>query len=106
MMSTMEKYCEFVVTSFLKRVQPIAISSAQGAVVRDESGREYVDCFSGISVVNAGHSNPAVLQAAKEQMDKLVHCSSCVYLRPPASKRDYWSGSAVSMGMWSEFNLP
>ncbi len=79
MISTMEKYREFMVTSFVKRVQPIVISSAQGAVVRDESGREYVDCFSGISVVNAGHCNPVVLEAAKAQMDKLVHCNSYVY---------------------------
>jgi 4-aminobutyrate aminotransferase / (S)-3-amino-2-methylpropionate transaminase / 5-aminovalerate transaminase len=85
MMSTMEKYREFVVTSFLKRVQPIAIASAYGAVVRDESGREYVDCFSGISVVNAGHCNPVVLEAAKAQMDKLVHCSSYVYHAGPTA---------------------
>jgi 4-aminobutyrate aminotransferase len=81
----MEKYREYVVTSFLKRVQPIAISSAEGAVVRDESGREYVDCFAGISVVNAGHCNPVVLNAAKAQMDKLVHCSSYIYHTAPTA---------------------
>jgi|SRR5579862_1453623 len=85
MMSTMEKYREFVITSFLKRVQPIAIASGYGATVRDESGREYVDCFSGISVVNAGHCNPVILEAAKAQMDKLVHCSSYVYHAGPTA---------------------
>ena len=85
MLSTMEKYHEFVMTGFLKRVQPVVISSAQGALVRDESGREFVDCFSGISVVNAGHCNPAVLEAAKAQMEKLVHCCSYMYHNSPTA---------------------
>jgi 4-aminobutyrate aminotransferase/(S)-3-amino-2-methylpropionate transaminase len=84
-MATMEKYREFVITGFLKRVQPIAIASAQGAVVRDEGGREYVDCVSGIFVVNARHCNPVVLEAAKAQMDRLVHCSSYVYHTAPTA---------------------
>jgi 4-aminobutyrate aminotransferase-like enzyme len=42
-------------------------------------GREYLDCFAGISVVNAGHCNPEVIAAAKAQMDKLIHCSSYIY---------------------------
>ena len=30
-------------------------------------------------MVNSGHSNPAVIAAAKAQMEKLVHCSSYIY---------------------------
>jgi 4-aminobutyrate aminotransferase/(S)-3-amino-2-methylpropionate transaminase len=84
-MSTTEKYHEFVITSFLKRVQPIVIATAHGALVQDESGRDYVDCFSGVSVVNAGHCNPLVLDAAKAQMGKLVHCCSYVYHNGPTA---------------------
>jgi 4-aminobutyrate aminotransferase len=63
----------------VKSVAPIVIEKASGAIVTDVHGREYLDCFAGISVVNAGHCNPAVIAAAKGQMDKLVHCSSYLY---------------------------
>ena len=85
MLSPMDKYAEFVITGFVKRVQPIVIASAQGAVVRDENGREYVDCFSGISVVSTGHCNSADLAAAKAPMDKFVHWSSYVYHSGPTA---------------------
>jgi 4-aminobutyrate aminotransferase len=79
MSDTIRKYNDYVITSFMKSVQPIVVDRAEGAVVTDENGREYIDCFAGISVVNAGHRNPRVIAAAKAQMDKLVHCSSYIY---------------------------
>ena len=79
MAGTMQKYKDYVMTGFLKSVAPIVIDRAKGAVVTDVNGREYLDCFAGISVVNAGHCNPEVIAAAKAQMDKLVHCSSYLY---------------------------
>jgi 4-aminobutyrate aminotransferase-like enzyme len=63
-------------TGFLNSVAPIVIDRASGATVTDIHGREYLDCFAGISVVNAGHCKPQVIAAARAQMDKPVHCSS------------------------------
>jgi 4-aminobutyrate aminotransferase/(S)-3-amino-2-methylpropionate transaminase len=83
MTDTMQKYKDYVMTGFLKSVAPIVIERASGAVVTDVNGREYLDCFAGISVVNAGHCNPEVVAAAKAQMDKLVHCSSYLYHAQP-----------------------
>lgn len=77
--TTIEKYKKYVMTGFLKSAVPIVIEKARGAVVTDVEGREYLDCFSGVSVVNAGHCNPEVVAAAKAQMEKLVHCSSYFY---------------------------
>jgi 4-aminobutyrate aminotransferase / (S)-3-amino-2-methylpropionate transaminase / 5-aminovalerate transaminase len=84
MTDTIQKYKDYVMTGFLKSVAPIVIERASGAVVTDVNGREYLDCFAGISVVNAGHCNPDVIAAAKAQMDKLVHCSSYLYHAQPA----------------------
>ena len=78
-MDTQRKYQEYVNTSCVKAVEPLVIESAEGAVIRDTAGKEYLDCFAGIAVVNAGHCNPEVIEAAKKQMDKLVHCCSYVY---------------------------
>jgi 4-aminobutyrate aminotransferase / (S)-3-amino-2-methylpropionate transaminase / 5-aminovalerate transaminase len=77
--TTIEKYNQYVITSFVKSIQPITVARARGAVVTDLSGREYIDCFAGISVVNAGHCHPAVVTAAKDQIDQLIHCCSYVY---------------------------
>jgi 4-aminobutyrate aminotransferase len=79
MSDTIQKYKDYVMTGFMKSVVPIVVDHAQGAVITDVDGREYIDCFSGISVVNAGHCNPQVIAAAKAQMDKLVHCGSYIY---------------------------
>jgi 4-aminobutyrate aminotransferase / (S)-3-amino-2-methylpropionate transaminase / 5-aminovalerate transaminase len=83
--TTQEKYRDYVITSFVKAVQPIVIDRAQGAVVYDAGGRAYLDCFAGISVVNAGHCNDDIIAAAKAQIDKLVHCCSYVYHTQPVA---------------------
>lgn len=83
MNQTIEKYAQYVITSFTKPIQPIVVKTARGAIVTDVSGREYIDCFSGISVVNAGHCHPAVVAAAKEQLERLIHCCSYLYYVEP-----------------------
>ena len=85
MSGTIQKYKDYVMTGFMKSVAPIVIDRASGVQVWDENGREYLDCFSGISVVNAGHNNPRVIAAAKAQIDKLVHCASYLYHVKPVA---------------------
>jgi 4-aminobutyrate aminotransferase/(S)-3-amino-2-methylpropionate transaminase len=82
---TFRKYKDYVMTGFVKSVAPIVIDRGSGAVVTDVNGREYIDCFAGISVVNAGHCNPQVIAAAKAQMEKLIHCSSYLYHVQPTA---------------------
>jgi 4-aminobutyrate aminotransferase/(S)-3-amino-2-methylpropionate transaminase len=84
-MNTIEKYKKYVNISMVDKVQPVVIEKAQGATITDVEGKSYIDCFSGIAVVNAGHCNEKVIEAAKAQMDKLVHCCSYVdYAQPTA----------------------
>lgn len=80
------KYREYVATSFVKRIEPIAIAEGRGAVVKDLDGREYLDGFSGISVANTGHCHQKVVEAVKEQADKLLHCCTYVYHVAPAAE--------------------
>lgn len=84
-MSIKEKYDKYVNTYMVKNIEDVVVDRAEGAVIYDIAGNEYIDCFAGISVVNAGHGNPQVVEAAKKQMDKLVHCCTYVYYsEPPA----------------------
>lgn len=55
------------------RGMPMAIARAKGAAVEDVDGNIYIDFFGGAGVMNVGHANPEVLQAAKNQMDNLTH---------------------------------
>ena len=84
-MNTVDKYRRYVSTGFLKKVQPIVVDRAQGTTVWDEGGRAYLDLFSGISVVNAGHNRPEVIEAAAGQMRRLVHCNSYIYHNKPTA---------------------
>ena len=84
-MDTVAKYKKYVNTSMVARVEPVVIEKASGATVTDTQGKTYIDCFSGIAVVNAGHCNEKVNEAAKAQMDKLVHCCSYVYYSQPTA---------------------
>lgn len=83
MSDTIQQYKDYVMTGFMKAVVPIVVDHASGCIVTDIHGREYLDCFAGISVVNAGHNNPQVIAAAKKQMDKLIHCASYIYHAQP-----------------------
>ncbi|MFA4964734.1 MAG: aspartate aminotransferase family protein [Thermoleophilia bacterium] len=78
-MGVKEQYRDYVMTGFVKRVEPVVADHGEGAYLYDADGTEYIDCFAGISVTNAGHHNAAVLEAAKAQADKLVHACSYVY---------------------------
>ena len=55
------------------RGMPMALSRARGATVEDVDGNVYIDFFAGAGVMNVGHSNPYVLNAAREQMEELTH---------------------------------
>jgi 4-aminobutyrate aminotransferase len=78
-MNTHEKYAKYVNTGFLPAVDPLVIDRAEGATYYGKDGSSFIDCFAGISVVNSGHANERVLAAAREQMERLVHCSSYLY---------------------------
>lgn len=103
MSDTIQKYKDYVMTGFVKAVTPIAIAKAEGAVITDEHGKEYLDCFAGISVVNAGHGNPRVIAAAKAQMDRLIHCASYIYHAKPVADLAEKIASIAPRGLTKTF---
>jgi len=62
------------------------IESAQGAILRDVDGREYIDFAGGIAVMNIGHSHPKVVAAIKRQAEKFTHTCFMVNPYEPAVK--------------------
>ena len=55
------------------RSLPFVPSEARGATIKDVDGNIFIDFFSGISVLNFGHSNPDILSKAIEQLKKITH---------------------------------
>ncbi|MCE3260477.1 MAG: aminotransferase class-III, partial [Bacteroidetes bacterium] len=49
------------------------IVKAEGSVLTDVDGKQYIDLISGISVSNVGHCHPAVIKAIEEQSRKFMH---------------------------------
>lgn len=51
---------------------PIVISEAEGVWVKDPEGKKYMDMLSAYSAVNQGHRHPKIIQALKEQADRVT----------------------------------
>jgi len=63
---------------------PVTLVRGDGARVWDVTGKKYLDFLSGIAVCNLGHCHPAVVAAAKQQLDRLIHVSNFFYTEPQA----------------------
>ncbi|MDX1921298.1 MAG: aminotransferase class III-fold pyridoxal phosphate-dependent enzyme [Candidatus Caenarcaniphilales bacterium] len=68
---------EQFLASSLYRVFHIVAERGEGPYLYTVDGDKYLDLTSGIGVTQLGHCHPEVVQAAKEQLDKLFHVS-CV----------------------------
>ncbi|MHB9139306.1 MAG: aspartate aminotransferase family protein [Victivallaceae bacterium] len=70
---TAERYQKYVMQTYAPK---LALVKGQGSYVWDSEGRQYLDFAAGISVCNLGHCHPAVSEAIKQQVDRLVHVSN------------------------------
>ncbi|MGP4073463.1 ornithine--oxo-acid transaminase [Piscibacillus sp. B03] len=51
---------------------PIVVSKAEGIWVEDPEGNRYLDMLSAYSAVNQGHRHPKIIQALKDQADRVT----------------------------------
>ncbi|WP_418040169.1 ornithine--oxo-acid transaminase [Paenibacillus xylanilyticus] len=51
---------------------PIVIETAEGIWVQDPEGRRYMDMLSAYSALNHGHRHPVIVQALKDQADRVT----------------------------------
>ncbi|GIW36021.1 MAG: 4-aminobutyrate transaminase [Meiothermus sp.] len=62
-----------VVPRGVSQVHPIVIARAQGGKIWDVEGKEYLDWFGGIGVLNVGHNHPKVVEAVEKQLHQYMH---------------------------------
>ena len=51
---------------------PVVVAEADGVWVTDVEGRRYLDMLAAYSALNFGHRHPALIAAAKEQLDRVT----------------------------------
>lgn len=71
-----ELYSKYVMKTYS---QSLVFAKGKGTKVWDTDGKVYLDFAAGISVLNVGHSHPAVVKAVQEQAAKLMHVSNLYY---------------------------
>ncbi len=57
---------------------PAVIVRAEGAVLTDEDGHEFIDLTGGLGCLNVGHSHPAVVRAIQEQAARFTQTDFAV----------------------------
>lgn len=66
------------------RFFPLVADHARGSTIVDPDGRTYVDLTAGWAVANTGYSHPRVVQAIKEQAERLSFASYVTVTHPAA----------------------
>jgi acetylornithine/N-succinyldiaminopimelate aminotransferase len=61
---------------------PVEFVRGEGARLWDAEGREYLDFFAGLSVHNAGHCHPVIVDAVREQAAVFAGSSNLFYSEP------------------------
>ena len=74
---------EKLLSGSLTRSAPLVGEKAEGMYIEDPDGNVFLDFGSGIAVTALGHRHPAVVEAIKKQLDKLIFVNSLDYYSPP-----------------------
>ncbi|SCM79815.1 Acetylornithine aminotransferase [uncultured Sporomusa sp.] len=59
--------------------QPMQLVKGEMQYLYDHTGKQYLDCFAGVSVVNCGHCHPEITKAVCDQVMTLQHTCT-IYL--------------------------
>ncbi len=62
---------------------PTFVRSANGALVTDVDGNQYIDFAGAIGTINVGHCHPTVKEALHKQVDQYIHTGFNVMMYEP-----------------------
>lgn len=80
-MGTSKEYMEIESKYGAHNYHPISvvIAKAKGVWVYDPEGKKYLDCLSSYSAVNQGHLHPRIVEALKDQVERVALTSRAFY---------------------------
>jgi acetylornithine/N-succinyldiaminopimelate aminotransferase len=87
-----DSYSEYVVPSYNK--MPLVFVKGKGSYIWDIDSKKYLDFFTGWGVGNLGHCHPAVMNAVRDQISKLIFIPNNYYNLPQAKlakELNFWT---------------
>ena len=98
---------QYVMPTFGRK--QVCFVEGEGMVLRDDTGKEYLDFLSGIGVCCLGHCHPKVVAAIEDQAKRLIHVSNYYYIEHRgevaamlSNMLNGWRGEEAS-GAWKTF---
>lgn len=83
-----EKFARHVSPSLARLIRFMGLESveshAQGSIVFDDEGRDYLDCLGGFGVFGLGHRPEKVVEAVQDQLGKMPLSSKLLFNAPQA----------------------
>jgi len=85
---TIEKYEKFINPSMARLFRFMGLGSvetkAQGWIITDSEGHDYIDCLGGYGMFCVGHRHPKVIEAVKKSLDTMPMHGEVLFNRPMA----------------------
>lgn len=72
-----------VVARGVSSTMPVFAAKAEGAIIEDVDGNQFIDFAGGIGAMNIGHARPEVTRAIAEQAAKFTHTCFAVMMYEP-----------------------
>src|SRR5690349_13466853 len=91
------------ISPLLKQATPVVVDYARGSVVRGTDGEDYLDFTTGIGVTSTGHCHPKVVEAAREQVGKIIHAQYTTVMHKPLLELTEKLGDVLPAGLNSVF---
>jgi putrescine aminotransferase len=85
---TIEKYENFVNPAVARLFRFMGLATveweAQGSIITDIDGKDYIDCLGGYGVFSLGHRHPKVVDAVRQQLDLMPLSTKVLFNKPMA----------------------
>ncbi|WP_039827752.1 aspartate aminotransferase family protein [Nocardia testacea] len=87
----------------LKQATPVVVDHALGSWIYGTDGIGYLDFTTGIGVTSTGHCHPKVVEAAREQVGKIIHAQYTTVMHTPLLELTEKLGEVLPAGLDSVF---
>lgn len=87
----------------LKQATPLVVDRALGSWIYATDGQAYLDFTTGIGVTSTGHCHPRVVEAAREQVGKIIHAQYTTVMHKPLLALTEKLGEVLPEGLDSVF---
>lgn len=81
-MNVKQKDGEYIAATYSRF--PLVITGGKGSVLKDDTGREYIDMGTGIAVNTFGAADDDWINAVNAQLSRIQHTSNLYYTKPAA----------------------